>query len=83
MEIQSSVLSFFVEGLYSPKGKTDVSVQVPFNNLKKRDEDYIPENIGVENKGGRSIFLRGQTGNDGTVQFKLDVFKKFQKDKEE
>lgn len=83
MEIQSSVLSFFVEGLFSPRGNTDVSVQVPFNNLKKRDEDYIPENIGVDKKGGRSIFLRGQTGSDGNVQFKLDLFKKFQKDKQD
>ncbi len=82
MEIQSSVLSFFVEGIYSQRGNTDLSVQVPFNNLKKRDEDYIPENIGVDQKGGRSIFLRGQPGKDGNVQFKLDLFKKFQKDKE-
>ncbi len=82
MEIQSSVLSFFVEGLYSTRGNTDVSVQVPFNNLKKRDEDYIPENIGVDKKGGRSIFLRGQPGKDGNVQFKLDLFKRFQKEKE-
>ncbi len=82
MEIQSSVLSFFVEGLFSPRGNTDVSVQVPFSNLKKRDEDYIPENIGVDKKGGRSIFLRGQAGSDGNVQFKLDLFKRFQKEKE-
>ncbi len=83
MEIQSSVLSFFVEGLFSPRGNTDVSVQVPFSNLKKRNEDYIPENIGVDKKGGRSIFLRGQPGKDGNVQFKLDLFKKFQKNKED
>ncbi len=82
MEIQSSVLSFFVEGLYSSRGNTDVSVQVPFNNLKKRDDDYIPENIGVDKKGGRSIFLRGQPGKDGNVQFKVDLFKRFQKEKE-
>ena len=83
MEIQSSVLTFFVEGLFSQRGNTDISVQVPFSNLKKRGEDYKPENIGVDKKGGRSIFLRGQPGSDGNIQFKLDLFKKYQKDKED
>lgn len=83
MEIQSSVLTFFVEGLFSQRGNTDISVQVPFSNLKKREADYKPENIGVDKKGGRSIFLRGQPGSDGNIQFKLDIFKKYQKDKED
>lgn len=80
MEIQSSVLSLFVEGLYSMKGNSDISIQVPLNNLKKRDEDYIPENIGSDKKGGRSIFLRGKPGSDGSIDFKLDLFKKYFKD---
>lgn len=83
MEIQSSVLSLFVEGLYSKRGNTDMSVQIPLSNLKKRDDDYIPENIGTDKKGGRSIFLRGQPGSDGNVQFKLDLFKRYFKDKKD
>jgi hypothetical protein len=82
MEIQSSVLSFFAEGVFSQKGNTDISVQVPFSNLKKRETDYEPENIGVDKKGGRSIFLRGQPGDDGNIKFKLDLFKRYQKDNE-
>ena len=81
MEIQSSVMSLFVEGLYSTKGNTDISVQVPLSNLKKRAEDYNPENIGTDKKGGRSIFLRGRPGQDGNVKFKLDLFNKFKKEK--
>ncbi len=81
MEIQSSVMSLFVEGIYSRKGNTDISIQVPLNNLKKRGDDYNPENIGTEKKGGRSIFLRGRPGQDGNVKFKLDLFNKFKKDK--
>ena len=81
MEIQSTVLSLFVEGIYSKKGNTDLSIQVPLSNLKKRDEDYNPENIGVDKKGGRSIFLRGQRGDDGNIKFKLDLFKRYEKDK--
>ena len=82
MEIQSSVLTLFVEGIYSKKGGSDISVQIPLNNLKKRDDEYVPENIGVDKTGGRSVFLRGRTGADGSIQFKLDVFKKYFKDAE-
>src|SRR5438270_5432899 len=81
MEIQSTVLSLFVEGIYSKKGNTDLSIQVPLRNLKKRDEDYNPENIGVDKKGGRSIFLRGKPGEDGKIKFSLDLFKRYDKEK--
>ncbi len=81
MEIQSTVMSIFIEGVYNKKGTTDLSIQVPLSNLKKRDENYNPENIGVNKKGGRSIFIRGQPGPDGNIKFSLDLFKEYQKDK--
>ncbi len=83
MEIQSTALSLFVEGVYSMEGNTDVSIQVPLNNLKKREADYKPENIGSDAKAGASIFIRGKPGEDGNVKFKLDLFKKFRKNDEE
>lgn len=82
MEIQSTVLTLYVEGVYSLRGKTDISIQIPLSNLKTRD-NFKLENKGAESKGGASIFVRGQTGSDGNVQFKLDLFKKFRrKDKD-
>lgn len=81
MEIQSTVMSIFIEGVYNKRGTTDLSIQVPLSNLKKRDENYNPENIGVNKKGGRSIFIRGQPGPDGNIKFSLDLFKEYQKDK--
>ncbi len=81
MEIQSTVLSVFVEGIYSMKGNTDMSIQVPLKNLKKRNADYKPENEGADKKGGASIYLRGRPGPDGNIQFKPDLFKKFRKEK--
>jgi hypothetical protein len=82
MEIQSTVMSMFVEGIYNKKGTTtDLSIQVPLSNLKKRDEDYEPANIGVDKKGGRSIFIRGKPGEDGNIKFKLDLFNKYNKEK--
>ena len=80
MEIQSSVLSLFVEGLYSMKGNTDMSIQVPLKNLRKRKKDEKLVNEGADKKAGPSVFLRGRPGKDGNIQFKADIFKKFRKD---
>jgi hypothetical protein len=79
MEIQSTAISMFVEGVYSLKGNTDLSIQVPLSNLKKRNEDYRPENLGTDVKGGTSVYVRGQPGDDGNIKFKYDMFKKFRK----
>ena len=65
------------------EGNTDVSIQVPLSNLKKREADYKPENIGSDAKAGPSIFIRGKPGEDGNVKFKLDLLKKFRKSDEE
>lgn len=81
MEIESSVLSIFVEGVYSLKGNTDISIQVPLSNLKKRDENYKPKNTGVTKDPGTSLYFRGRPGSDGNVQFKADLFNKFGKEK--
>ena len=82
MQIQSSVITLFVEGLYSQRGKTDISVQVPLNNLKTRDENYVPENLAKGEKAGRSVYLRGQPGKDGNINFKLDLLDKYHKEKQ-
>jgi hypothetical protein len=82
MEIQSSVMSMFVEGIYSQRGGTDMSIQVPLSNLKKRAADFNPENMGTDKKVGSSIHIRGRPGPDGNVKFKLDLFNKFEKDKD-
>lgn len=82
MEIESTVLSMYVEGTYSMKGTTDMSIQIPLSNLKKRSEDYNLENTGTDKKAGPSIFIRGQPGPDGNIQFKPDFFNKFKKSKE-
>ena len=82
MEIQSSVMSMFVEGVYNKKGTTDISIQVPLSNIHKRGADFNPENIGTEKKAGSSIHLRGRPGPDGNIKFKLDLFNKFKKEKE-
>ena len=79
MEINSTVLSLFVEGVYGLARNTDISIQVPLSNLKKRNKEYTPENLGAGRGGGMSIFLRAKTGEDGVVKIKYDPFKRFRK----
>ena len=79
MEINSSVLSLFVEGIYSMNGKTDISIQVPLSNLKNRNKEYKPENTGAGRGGGMSVFLRATTADDGSIKIKYDPLKRFRK----
>lgn len=82
MEIQSSVLGMFVEGVYDLNGKgTDISIQVPLNNLKKRDSAYVPVNKGTSKNGGASIFIRARPNDNGELKFSYDLFKRFRKNK--
>jgi hypothetical protein len=81
MEIQSTVLSFFVEGRYSFTDSTSLSVQIPLSNLKKRDKNFKPKNIGTHAKAGPSVFLHVHRDKDINSKIKIDYdpFKKWAK----
>lgn len=81
MEVQSTLLTLFLEGRYSLSDKTDLGIQVPLSNLKSRDQHIPPENIGTDKKAGASIYLRAHKGKDGTTVITYDPFKKFKKSK--
>jgi hypothetical protein len=80
MEVQSSLLTLFVEGQYSLGDSTDLSIQIPLSNLKRRDKTYQPQNVGIDAKIGPSVFLRAHTKNGKTI-ISYDMFKKFRKKK--
>lgn len=79
MEIQSSVLSLFLEGRYSFTDSTSLSVQIPLSNLKKRHKDFKPKNIGTHAKAGPSVFLHVYREKDINSKIKIDYdpFKKW------
>jgi hypothetical protein len=82
MEIQSTALTVFVEGVYDLKTGPDLSLQVPLSNLKKdRNPDLPPPNKGNDGKGGLSIRLRARRGDDGKLKISWDPFKKALKKK--
>jgi uncharacterized protein involved in outer membrane biogenesis len=75
MEINSTVLHMFVEGMYNMKTGPDLSIQVPLNNLKKNNSATI-ENKGIYSKTGVSARLRAQRGENGKVKITWDPFNK-------
>jgi hypothetical protein len=78
MEIASSVLSLFVEGIFSFNKETDMIIQLPLSNLSlKENKDITPENIGVNQDAGASVYLRARAPNgQEKVKITLDPFKK-------
>ncbi len=80
MEIESSAITAFVEGIYSFGDNTNISIQVPLSNFKKRDDDYEVKNKGANRKGGASVYLRAKSDGKGGVKFGLDLFKKLRGD---
>lgn len=81
MEVQSSVLTLFLEGRYSLKDSTNLSIQIPLSNLKKRDKGFVPQNVGTNAKVGLSVFLRASQGEDGKTVIEFDSFGKAEKGK--
>lgn len=80
MEVQSTALTLFVEGLYSMKGNTDISIQVPLSNfVEQKEAGEKPKNKGVDRKVGPSVYLRAKSDLKGNLKIGLDLFKKFRK----
>lgn len=75
MEIHSTVITMFVEGIYNTKTGPDLSIQVPLSNLKA-NKDSILRNKGIFSKTGVSARLRAQKGEDGKVKISWDPFNK-------
>ena len=79
MEIRSSVLTMFVNGMYNTKTGPDMSVQVPLSNLKA-NKDSTLVNKGTRSKPGISVRLRIRRGADGKLDVSWDPFDKANKE---
>lgn len=74
MEIQSTAIGMFVEGVYDlKKTESKINIQVPLKGLKKRDSSYVPQNIGLNTKAGTSIYLEGKNDKTGKVKIGLNT----------
>ncbi|MDR0793693.1 MAG: hypothetical protein LBE82_10325 [Chitinophagaceae bacterium] len=81
MKIGSSAFLMYVQGIYSLKNNTDISIQVPLSNLQAPTEEKM-QKAGEKNTGAKrssSVYLRATGNADGSVKIGLDIFKKFRK----
>lgn len=77
MKVESNVFYFFLDGTYSFGNKTDLSIQIPMNNLRRKALANQLEIREVEDVKGDVIFLRAvQEGND--VRIRYEKMKRFQ-----
>ena len=79
MEIRSSVLTMFVNGIYNMKTGPDMSIQVPLSNLKA-NKDSVIVNKGTQRNQGISVRLRVRRGADGKLDVSWDPFDKANKE---
>jgi len=82
MEIESNVMTLFVEGIYSFGNKTDLSIAIPLSNLNRRDSTYQLNPNDPKKKKGSRIYLRA-VDEKGQVNIKLAFRKKKPKDKKD
>lgn len=81
MEIESNVITLFIDGIYSFGKKTDINIQIPLSNLKRRDSTYVLDPNNPDKRDGSKIFLKAIDEN-GEVNIKLAFRKKKDKQKE-
>lgn len=79
MEIASSALHMYVEGVYGINKPTDILMEVPLSNLKMRQDDFVPENKGLHAKTGPSVYFRATAAAGESVKIKMELFRKKKK----
>ena len=70
LEIASSVLNLYIDGIYSFNGQTNLNLRIPFSNLKKRDKDYEPKSLGEEGRSAKALLLNAH-GTPNKIKISL------------
>lgn len=70
MEVNTSALNFYLDGVYSFGNQTDMMISLPFSELRKRDPSKVPAKISFD-EAGRKIFLKIKDDPSGKATFKV------------
>lgn len=81
MEIRSTALILFAEGVYDVKKGTDMSIKFPIRNVLKKNDSI--DLISTDIRTGPSIRVRAKTGDDGKLKISWDPFRKAVRNKKE
>jgi uncharacterized protein involved in outer membrane biogenesis len=69
-ELASNVVNLYIEGVYDFKKESNVNLRIPWSNLKRRGENYVPKNLGDAGKDARGLKLN-YSGMPGKLKLKL------------
>lgn len=81
MEIRSTALVLFVEGVYDVKKGTDMSIKFPIRNVVKKNDSI--DLISADIRTGPSIRVRAKTGEDGKLKVTWDPLRRAVRNKKE
>lgn len=77
MKVTSSVLTFFVEGTYSFRDKTDLLIQIPLSNLKRNPDEAASQSLDGNNLLIHAIDEKGEI----RLKYDLDWRKKMRNER--
>lgn len=77
MKVESNILYFFLDGIYSFGNKTNLSIQIPMSNLRRKDPNSSLAIREVEDIKGDIIFLRARD-EGGEVRIRYDKLMRYQ-----
>jgi hypothetical protein len=80
MEVRSTAINMYVEGIYSFADNTNLLIQIPLHGQKNDRPDRL-QNKGNNSKGGLSVFLRAKDGKDGKLKIGYDLLGRFRNKK--
>jgi uncharacterized protein involved in outer membrane biogenesis len=69
-ELASNVVNMYIEGTYDFKQESNINFRIPWSNLKRRGENYVPKNLGEAGKDARGLKLN-YSGLPGKLKLKL------------
>ena len=76
LDLASSFMGLIIQGVYSFKNNTDMSIQVPVANLKRKKGKFQLTAEQLENYDGANIYLRAKTDKNNKLSIAYDPFKK-------
>lgn len=69
-ELASNVVNLYIEGIYDFRNESNINIRIPWSNLKRRGENYVPKNLGEAGKDAKGLKLN-YSGMPNKMKLKL------------
>jgi hypothetical protein len=76
LDIASTIMSMRIDGVYSFKNETNISIQLPLKNIGKKNTTYKMTVEELQQYKGPNVFLLARNKPDGSIYLSFDPLKK-------